>query len=365
MAVQVRARVLPVMPEKSAVAGGTRVKHRPPTPPLIDFSESEEEMELGSELLSRPAASMELRSAMAAGHMEVGKLPFGSDSLQSKEVLESMSRKELQALAKERGITANSKSAVIIGKILEQHPACLNAGDSSEKSEEELREIAESELFAYLRAVQDEHARVMAIMAETLAKYAGAGGNSMFSDESLVQRYEEVEKHMTSTIHQMFQNAVNRLSPPPVPNTKRKARKKKAKMAPPEPPISVKTAVRYVAVFVEGVPGTVGNKKLQTVFNTEALVGRFESGHCKVLVPESELVRALGQNSVSGHEIHVKKWRVREDHHHDRRHRRHGRNREVSNTIETCMKTIGTRMKAIETAMKRALERIASTEKRR
>ena len=365
MAVHVRTHVLPVMPEKSAVAGGTRVmkQHRPPTPPLIDFSESEEEMELGSELFSRPAASMELRSAMAAGHMEVGKLPFGSDSLQSKEVLESMSRKELQALAKERGITANSKSAVIIGKILEQHP---NAGDSSEKlSEEELREIAESEHFTFLRVMQDEHARVMAIMAEKLAKYAGAGGNSMFSDESLVQRYEEVEKHMTSTIHQMFQNAVNRLSPPPVPSTKRKARKKKAKMAPPEPPISVKTAVRYVAVFVEGVPGTVENKKLQTVFNTEALVGRFESGHCKVLVPESELGRALGQNSVSGHEIHVKKWRVREDHHHDRRHRRHGRNREVSNTIEICMKTIGTRMKAIETAMKRALKRIASTEKRR
>ena len=128
-------------------------------------------------------------------------------------------------------------------------------------------------------------------------------------------------------------------------------------MAPPEPPISVKTAVRYVAVFVEGVPGTVGNKKLQTVFNTEALVGRFESGHCKVLVPEGELGRALSQNSVSGHEIHVKKWRVREDHHHDRRHRRHDRNREVSNIIETCMKTIGTRMKAIETAlMKRALK---------
>jgi hypothetical protein len=48
--------------------------------------------------------------------MEVGeKLPDGSDSiLQSKDVLESMSRKELQALAKELGITANLKSAVII-----------------------------------------------------------------------------------------------------------------------------------------------------------------------------------------------------------------------------------------------------------
>ena len=54
---------------------------------------------------------------MAAGHMEVGELPGGSDSiLQSllKDVLEKMPRKELQALAKERGITANSKSAVII-----------------------------------------------------------------------------------------------------------------------------------------------------------------------------------------------------------------------------------------------------------
>ena len=70
-----------------------------------------------------------------------------------------------------------------------------------------------------------------------------------------------------------------------------------------------------MAIFVKGIPGTVGNNELQTVFNTEALVGRFESGHCKVLVPESELGRALSQNSVSGHEIRVKKWRVREDHH--------------------------------------------------
>ena len=63
---------------------------------------------------------------MAAGHKkEVGeKLPDGSDSiLQSKDVLKSMSRKELQALsAKERGITANLKSAVIIEKILQQRP---------------------------------------------------------------------------------------------------------------------------------------------------------------------------------------------------------------------------------------------------
>ena len=151
---------------------------------------------------------------------------------------------------------------------------------------------------------------------------------------------------------------MNGLSLPPLPSIERKARKKKAKVALPEPPakVSVKTAVPYVAIFVKGVPGTVGNNELQTVFNTEALVGRFESGHCKVLVPESELGRALSQNSVSGHKIRVKKWRVREDHHRNgRRHRRqNGRNREVSN------KTIGTRMKSIETAMndmKRLLKR--------
>ena len=61
---------------------------------------------------------------MAAGHMV----------FQSKEVLESMSRKELQALAKERGITANSKSAVIIKKILMEQ---LDSRASEKLSEEE------------------------------------------------------------------------------------------------------------------------------------------------------------------------------------------------------------------------------------
>ena len=275
-----------------------------------------------------------------------------------------MSRRELQALAKKRRVIANSKSAVIIEEILMEQ--LRDSAPSEKLSEEELRELEchvhLTEQLNHSHELEElvlEHAKVMASMTEALAKYAeiAPGVNSSLSNKIVLRHYENVEKRMTSTIHQMFQNAVNRLPPPPVPSTKRKARKKKAKMAPPEPPISVKpTAVRYVAVFVEGVPGTVENKKLQTVFNTEALVGRFESGHCKVLVPESELGRALGQNSVSGHEIHVKKWRVREDYHHDRRHRRHGRNR-VSNIIETCMKTIGTRMKAIETAlMKRALK---------
>ena len=174
---------------------------------------------------------------------------------------------------------------MIIEKILEQRP---NVGDSSGKlSEEELREIAEFEVhLSSLRTferkfeeLQDEHARVMASIAEALVNYAGVGGNSIFSNESVVQRYEEAEKHMTSTIHQMFENAVNRLSQaPPVPSIKRKARKKKANsVAPPEPPkVSVKTAVHYVPIFVKGVPGMVGNNELQTVFNTKALVERFD-----------------------------------------------------------------------------------------
>ena len=299
---------------------------------------------------------------MAAGHMEVAKkLPGGPDSiLQNKDVLEKMSRKELQALAKERGVTANLSSAVIIGKILEQRP---NAGDSSEESEEELaREIAEAESILIFelefKELMLKHARVMASMAETLAKYAENAGCDL---HILVDRYEDAEKKITSTIQKICESVCNGggLSLPPVPSS-RKARKKKAKLAPPEPPakVSVKTAVVYLPIFVKDVPGTVANDEIQTAFNTKALVGRFKSGHCKVLVPESELGRALSQNFVSGHKIRVKKWRAHEDYHRNgRQHRPHDRNREVSNIIETCMKTIGTRMKAIETAlMKRALK---------
>ena len=163
---------------------------------------------------------------------------------------------------------------------------------------------------------------------------------------------------------------MNGLSLPPMPSIERKVRKKKAKVVPPEPPakVSVKTAVCYVAIFVKDVPRTVANNEIQTVFNTKALVGRFESGYCKVLVPESDLGRALSRNYVSGHKIRVKKWRVCR-----RQRRNNGRNLEVpTRTVETCMnsmgKTIGTRMKSIEMAMcdmKRVLKRIASTEKRR
>ncbi len=225
-----------------------------------------------------------------------------------------------------------------------------------ELSEEELnltREIAEGEsriTFQFeFKELMLEHARVMASMAETLAKYVVNAGCDM---HILVDRYEDAKKNITSTIHQIFHDAVTGgLSLPPMPSIERKARKKKAKMAPPEPPakVSVKTAVFYVAISVKGVPGTVANNEIQTVFNTKALVGRFKSGHCKVLVPESDLGRALSRNSVSGHKIRVTKWRaVCEDH-----HSRRPQNREVSN------KTIGTRMKSIEAAMKRLLKRIS------
>ena len=50
MAAHVRAPVLPVTPEKPAVAGGTRVEQ--PTPPQIDSSEelSKEELNLTREI---------------------------------------------------------------------------------------------------------------------------------------------------------------------------------------------------------------------------------------------------------------------------------------------------------------------------
>ncbi len=161
----------------------------------------------------------------------------------------------------------------------------------------------------------------------------------------MVDRYEDAEKKITSTIQKIFESAVNDgLSPPPVPSIERKrARKKKAKMAPPEPPpkVSVKTAIRYLAICVKGVPGTVSNNEIQTVFDTKALVGRFKSGHCKVLVPESDLGRALSRNSVSGHKIRVKKWRVCEDH-----HGRRPQNREVSNKTADAR-----RMQSMETTI--------------
>jgi hypothetical protein len=297
MAAHVRAPVLPVTPEKPAVAGGME-QHRPPTPPLIGSSRKLSKEELN---LTREIAEDESRLTFLLEVKEPFQLEF----------------KELMI----------------------------------------------------------EHARVMASMAEALAKYAENAGGDM---HILVDRYEDAEKNITSTIQKIFEKAVNDgLSLPPVPSIKRKARKKKAKVAPPEPPakVSVKTAVCYVAIYVKGVPETVPNDEIQTEFDTKALVGRFPSGYCKVLVPESELGRALSQKSVSGHKIHVKRWRVRDlDHHRNgRRHRLHdGRNWEVpTRTVETCMnsmgKTIGTRMKSIEMAMydmKRVLKRIASTEKR-
>ena len=130
------------------------------------------------------------------------------------------------------------------------------------------------------------------------------------------------------------------------------------------------TAVRYVAIFVDGIPETVENEEIQAVFDTKALVGRFKSGFCKVLVLESEVGRALSQKSVwPGYKIRVKKWRVKDHHRNGRYRRQDGRNAGVSNkTIEKCMKSVnimGTRMKFIETElndMKRLLKRIAATD---
>ena len=58
---------------------------------------------------------------------------------------------------------------------------------------------------------------------------------------------------------------MNGLSLPPMPSIERKARKKKAKVALPEPPakVSVKTAVCDVPIFVKGIPlGTVANNEI-------------------------------------------------------------------------------------------------------
>ncbi len=136
-----------------------------------------------------------------------------------------------------RVLPATLKPAVAGGtRRVEQHQPPTPPTDFSESEEEpnltrEIAEIAEAESsITFEREFKElmlEHARVMASMAEAMAKYAeNAGGDPHI----LADRYEDAEKHITSTVHQIFENAVNGLSLPPTPSIERKACKKKAKV---------------------------------------------------------------------------------------------------------------------------------------
>ncbi len=57
-----------------------------------------------------------------------------------------------------------------------------------------------------------EHARIMANMAEALARFPE---KAVGDRHVLVERFEGAEKHFTSTIHQIFENVANGISLPP------------------------------------------------------------------------------------------------------------------------------------------------------
>ena len=104
------------------------------------------------------------------------------------------------------------------------------------------------------------------------------------------------------------------LATPASSEASKKVRKEKAKVMPPELPAkaSVKTAVRYVPIYVGGLKAEVKNEQIQAEFRTDALVGRFhikrKIGHAKVLIPEDQVDEALSQKSALGSGIRVAKW---------------------------------------------------------
>ena len=294
------------------------------------------------------------------------------------------SRGDLQALAKEYGIGANQKSTMIIAKILKQQPVLPKDFEEPESDSQVLHGISRE-----VKKQFEELSRVYQKIHELLnlaglpvidAEMAGGYDEYMKFTEDVVDYYGEARRTMETELdflasfkselfHDKFPDKAAKLVAQPLVEEVSAAPvrvKAKVQLTAPAKPFAVKvpvTAVRYVAISVDGVPETVENDEIQAEFDTKALVGRFKSGLCKVLVLESEVGRALSQESVSGHKIRVKAWKVK-DHHRNGRYRRQDGRREDS-TIEKCMESVnimGTRMKFIETAMKRLLKRIASTD---
>ena len=141
---------------------------------------------------------------MAVGRMEVDeKLPDGSDSiLQSKGSLESMSRRELQELAKKCGITAYLSSAVIIEKILLQRP-CVREHDILQQFKKDC-EVLSSEHMAALNSVAVKAASAMGVIAGCSPDVAENAARSMAVRREFVEfvakvRSDLVEAQRTMT----------------------------------------------------------------------------------------------------------------------------------------------------------------------
>ena len=133
---------------------------------------------------------------MAAGHMEVAKLPGGSDSiLQSKDVLEKMQRKELQALAKKRGIAANLASAVIIEKILEQRP---NVREHDIQQFKKDCEVLVSEHMAAVNSLAIKTASAMFELSPAVTPICLQNGRQVEVWEYMIECFKEAPPRITA-----------------------------------------------------------------------------------------------------------------------------------------------------------------------
>ena len=79
-------------------------------------------------------------------------------------------------------------------------------------------------------------------------------------------------------------------------------------------PTSANIAVGYSPMFVGYIPRSMAGAELQEIFQTEAIPGRYHRkrkyGFAKVLVRNSEIDRALNQDSVAfGRKFRVEKWK--------------------------------------------------------
>ncbi len=253
-------------------------------------------------------------STMAAGHMEVAeKLPGGSDSiLQSKDVLEKMPRKELQALAKEHGITANLKSAVIIEKILEKRPNAREH-DIFQQFKKDC-EVLVSEHMAAMNGLSFKAASAMFGLNPAVAPRGMQRGRQVEVLEYFIECFKEAQRITSKGFEAEVSQSVL---------AKAKLQSEVGEAAAPKPPaesnvtvdgvdVKATTAVTYAAIFVGDISKTVTNVQLQKVFNTNALVGRYyKKGIAKVLVPLDQLDQALSQDTSSishGRKFRVAKW---------------------------------------------------------
>ena len=245
------------------------------------------------------------------------------------------SRGDLQALAREYGIGANQKSTMIIAKILKQLELLPKDFEEPESEDSLLLDGISGEVkkqFEELsRVYQKIHELLKLAASRPVSEMAVSYDEYMKFAEDVVDSYGDARRTMETELDYMAlfkselsnatfpDKAAKSVAQPLVEEVSAtrpvRVKEKKVQLTAPAKPFAVKvpvTAVRYVAISVDGVPETVENEEIQAEFDTKALVGRFKSGLCKVLVLESEVGRALSQESVSGHKIRVKAWKVKD-----------------------------------------------------